>query len=152
MKKSIYFHGLGWSIEGWKAQSFKKSFDTKLVPWGKNYDEAFRYYKDNFFDIDDVILIWNSAGVLPIINICYHYPEKISKVVLLNPATSMMNMNVIPDTINVVVYSWTNDYGRNVYMQWDNPLEHIKVHSIPGNHDFRGREDMINDIIRWELS
>ena len=149
--KSFYFHWLWWSIDSWKALSFKGHFNTTPIPWDKNYDDAFRYYKDNFSDLSNVVLIWNSAGVLPIINICLHFKDKINKVVLLNPWTSMMNINTIPSSIQVKIYSWTNDYGRNVYLQWDKAENHIEVISIPWNHEFKGREDMINEIIENEL-
>ena len=126
-------------------------FNTIPIPRERNYDDAFRYYKDNLSHLDNVVLIWNSAWVLPIINICYYFPEKIQKVVLLNPGTSMMNINTIPSTIKVKLYSGTNDYGKNIYLQWDHPNENIKIISIPWNHDFTWREEMINKIIKNEL-
>ncbi|HRX64148.1 MAG TPA: hypothetical protein P5060_03535 [Candidatus Absconditabacterales bacterium] len=148
---SFYFHGLGGSINTGKAVSFKEKFNTVPISWDRNYDDAFRYYKDNFSNLSDVVLISSSAGVLPIINICLHFPEKIKKVVLLNPGTSMMNINTIPSSIPVKIYSGTNDYGRNVYLQGDKPENHIEIISIPGNHEFKGREDMINKIVLEEL-
>ena len=151
MYNSFFFHWLWWSIDSGKALSFKELFETIPIPWDKNYDDAFRYYKDNFLDLSDVVLISSSAGVLPIINICIHFPDKIKKVVLLNPGTSMMNINTIPSTIPVKIYSGTNDYGRNVYLQWDRAEDHIEVISIPWNHEFKGREDMINKIIEGEI-
>ncbi len=148
---SFYFHWLWWSINTGKAVSFKEKFNTVPISWDRNYDDAFRYYKDNFSNLSDVVLISSSAWVLPIINICLHFPEKIKKVVLLNPGTSMMNINTIPSSIPVKIYSWTNDYGRNVYLQWDKPENHIEIISIPWNHEFKGREDMINKIVLEEL-
>jgi len=96
-------------------------------------------------------LIWNSAWVLPILNICYNFTDKIKKVILLNPATSMMNINTINKSIKVKIYSWTNDYGRNIYMEWDKPNINIEIISIPWNHNFSWRDEMINEIIKNEL-
>lgn len=148
---SFYFHGRWGSTESWKAVTFKELFRTIPIPYGNNFHEAVRYFEEHHTQKDEVILIGNSAGVLPIIDICYKYPEKIAKVILLNPATSMMNMNTIPDSIEVKIYSGTNDYGRNIYMAWDDPKENIKLISIPWNHKFSWRDEMINKIIDWEL-
>lgn len=148
---SAYIHWLWWSITKGKSLSFKELFNTISIPWDKNYDDAFRYYKDNLLNLDNLVLIWNSAWVLPIINICLHFTDKIKKVVLLNPGTSMMNINTIPSKIRVRLYSWTNDYGKNIYLQWDSPEEHIEIISIPWNHSFTWRDEMINEIIKNEL-
>lgn len=148
---SFYFYGRWGSIESWKAVTFKELFGTIPVPYGKNFHDAVRYFEENYIQKDEIILIGNSAGVLPIIDICYKYPEKITKVILLNPATSMMNMNTIPDAVEVKIYSGTNDYGRNIYMAWDDTKENIQLISIPWNHKFSWRDEMINKIIGWEL-
>lgn len=148
---SLYFHGRWESIEAWKAMTFKELFWTIPIPYEKNYHDAVRYFEEHYLKEENVILIGNSAGVLPIIDICFKYPEKIAKVILLNPATSMMNMNTIPDSVGVKLYSGTNDYGRNIYMSWDEPKENIQVISIPWNHKFSWRDKMINKIIDWEL-
>ena len=148
---SLYFHGRWWSITSWKAISFKNLFNTIPIPYDKNYDDAVRYFKENFSDQTDLVLIWNSAWVLPIINICYNFTDKIQKVILLNPATWMMNINTIPESIKVKIYSWSNDYCKDIYMEWDKPNENIKIIPIPWNHEFKWREDMINEIIKNEL-
>lgn len=148
---SLYFHGRWWDTFSWKAISFKNLFNTIPIPYDKNYDDAVRYFKENFSNMGNLILIWNSAWVLPIISICHNYTDQIQKVILLNPATSMMNMNTINKSIEVKIYSWTNDYGRNIYMEWDDQNDNIKIFSIPWNHNFTWRNDMINEIIRQEL-
>lgn len=149
---SLYFHGRWWSIDSWKAKSFSDLFWIIPIPFDENYDDAVRYFNDNFLDKKGIILISHSAWVLPIISICYNYPENIKKVVLLNPATSMANINTICDDIPVQLYSWTNDYWRNIYMEWDKPKKNINIIAIPGNHDFKWRDEMINKIISYELN
>jgi len=148
---SLYFHGRWWSITSWKAVSFKELFNTIPIPYDKNYDDAVRYFEKNYSNENNMILIWNSAWVLPILNICYNFTDKIKKVILLNPATSMMNINTINKSIKVKIYSWTNDYGRNIYMEWDKPNINIEIISIPWNHNFSWRDEMINEIIKNEL-
>lgn len=148
---SLYFHGRWWSITSWKAVSFKELFNTIPIPYDKNYDDAVRYFEKNYSNENNMILIWNSAWVLPILNICYNFTDKIKKVILLNPATSMMNINTINESIKVKIYSWTNDYGRNIYMEWDKPNINIEIISIPWNHNFSWRDEMINEIIKNEL-
>lgn len=149
---SLYFHGRWGSVDSWKAVIFKELFGTIAIPYNENYDDAVRYFEKYYIQVSNIILIGNSAGVLPIINICYNFTDNISKVIFLNPATSMMNMNTIPKSIDVKIYSWTNDYGRNIYMSWDKPNENIELISIPWNHNFTWREEMINNIIWHELS
>ena len=152
MTLSLYFHGRCWSIDSWKAKYFNDLFWTIHVPYDRNYDDAVRYFWENFQNENDIVLISHSAWVLPILSICYSYPKLIKKVVLLNPATSMANINTINDNIPVKLYSWTNDYWRNIYMEWDKPNDNIMLVEIPWNHDFKWRDDMINEIIWYELN
>lgn len=150
--KSLYFHWLWWNIETGKAKSFYDLFSIQPVPWWKNPDNWVRFFEENCLTQNQWILVWSSAGVLPIIAICQLYPDNIWKVILLNPATSMVNINTIPSSIRVRIFSWTNDYGRNLYMFGDNPEPHISIVSIPWNHEFSGRDEMINEIIGTEIS
>lgn len=144
---SFYIHWHWASHLNWKAKSFNELFWTIWIPREVDPQEAVEFYKNNFSEIKDVILIASSAWAISILWILRLFSANIKKVILLNPA--IHEWAIAFDDIKVSWICWKQDWWINFFSK---TKTNIKFIEIEWDHSFQWKEKEINELIFKELN